>query len=79
MSRRIATQQFQVGHDIFEILTHPNNFFKYCFIAHSVYTKCTRKITKLFLKPISINIYTMEQVEVSNMYIDMNVNSGSEK
>jgi len=33
----------------------------------------------LFLKPISINIYTMVQVEMSNMYIDMGVNNGSEK
>jgi len=33
----------------------------------------------LFLKPISINIYTMVQVEMSNMYIDMGVNNSSEK
>jgi len=38
-----------------------------------------REITKLFLKPISINIYTTVQVEMSNMYIDMGVNNGSEK
>ena len=38
-----------------------------------------REITKLFLKPISINIYTMVQVEMSNIYIDVGVNNGSEK
>ena len=36
-------------------------------------------MTKLFLKPVSINIYTMVQVEVSNTCIDMSVNNGSEK
>ena len=45
--------------------------------------RCTqdvpREITKLFLKPNSINIYTMVQVEMSNMYIDMGINNVSEK
>jgi len=38
-----------------------------------------RHITELFLKPFSINISTMVQVEMSNTCIDMGVNNGSEK
>jgi len=37
------------------------------------------KDTKLFLQPISINVYFMEQVEMNNMYINIGVNNANEK
>ena len=33
----------------------------------------------MFLYLIAINIYTMEQVEMNNVYINIDVNNGSEK
>jgi hypothetical protein len=34
---------------------------------------------ELFLEPIWIKIYTMVQVELNNMYINIGANNGSEK
>ena len=49
------------------------------FISQRVYTVCTRINYKIFMQPISINIYSTLQVELNSMYIDIGANSGSKK
>jgi len=48
-------------------------------MALSVYTRCTKRNYKIVPETNFNKIYTMVQVEMSNMYIDMGVSNGSEK
>jgi hypothetical protein len=67
----------------FTLINWGLNLFYFLFfkrsVAQRVYTACKGYITKLFLLPTGINIYTMVQVELKNTYININANNGSEK
>ena len=60
-----------------QVAKRSNSFFFFKrFIAQTVHTVCTRIKYKVILV---INIYTMVQVELNNMYINIGANNGSEK
>ena len=55
-----------------------HNSFLMRFIAQTVYTVCIR--TNYKIVPVTnLNKYTMTQVELKNMYVNIGANNGSEK
>ena len=63
------------GADKFEFL----KIYLKIYIAQTVYTGCSRINYEIVSVPISMNIYSIVQVELNNIYINIGANNGSEK